>query len=183
MSILRTGIFAEFILFSLCAVAPLTAAAQVSGAPPPVAEATLDFLPNQTDPVALKCDALADYPGDPHHVGDGVAFERIGVVDALPVCEQTATHLSARPRNQYLYGRVLSAAQRHDETARQFSMADRAGYAVAALARLQQGYGVSHRNQGDNRRLDKRWRGTRDTVRRPPVSSLGQARLSNVLSP
>jgi TPR repeat protein len=130
--ILRIRILAQFALFSLCAVAPLTATAQISGALPPVAEATLDFLPDQHDRVALKCDALADHPDDPHRIGDGVAFERIGVVDALTVCEQAANRPPARPRYQFLYGRVLEAAQRYDEAARQFSMADQAGYALAA---------------------------------------------------
>jgi hypothetical protein len=120
--ILRIRILAQFALFSLCAVAPLTATAQISGALPPVAEATLDFLPDQHDRVALKCDALADHPDDPHRIGDGVAFERIGVVDALTVCEQAANRPPARPRYQFLYGRVLEAAQRYDEAARQFSM-------------------------------------------------------------
>jgi TPR repeat protein len=128
---LRTKLLAEFVFLSLCSVAPLTAAAQVAGAPPPAAVATLDFLPDRNDPVALKCDALADYPSDPHRVGDGVVFGQISVADALPVCERAAAQLPARPRYQYLYGRVLEAAQRFDESARQLSLADQAGYGLA----------------------------------------------------
>jgi len=106
---LRTGILAQLVVLTVCSTAPLSAAAQSSSAPPPVADATLDFLPDQNDPAALKCDALADHPEDPHRVGDGVVFEQIIVADALPVCERAATQLPARPRYQYLYGRVLDA--------------------------------------------------------------------------
>jgi TPR repeat protein len=132
MPSLPRGILGELVVVLLCSVAPLGAAAQVAGAPQPVAEASLAFLPDQNDPIALKCDALADHPSDPHRVGDGVVFEQISVADALPVCEQAATRVPAHPRYQYLYGRVLDAAQRYDDAVRQFTLADQAGYAFAA---------------------------------------------------
>jgi TPR repeat protein len=132
---LRTGTLAQFVILSLCSGAPLTAVAQGAVSPPPAAEATLDFLPDQNDPTALRCDALADHPADPHRVGDGVAFEQISVADALPVCERAATQLPARPRYQYLYGRVLDAAGDYAEAAaRQFTLADQAGYGFAAYS-------------------------------------------------
>ena len=131
---LRIGILAEVVVFSLCSLVPLTATAQDSGAAQPLAEATLEFPPDQSDPVALKCDALADHPSDPHRVGDGVAFEAISVTDALPVCEQAANQLPARPRYQYLYGRVLDAAERYEEADRQLTLADQAGYGLAAYS-------------------------------------------------
>jgi TPR repeat protein len=134
MPSLPRGILAELVVVLLCSVAPLGAAEQVAGAPQPAAEASLDFLPDQNDPVALKCDALADHPKDPHRVGDGVVFEQISVADALPVCEQAANQLPARPRYQYLYARVLEAAQRYDEAARGFTLADQAGYGLAAYS-------------------------------------------------
>jgi TPR repeat protein len=134
MPSLRIGILAEFVFFSMCSVAPLTAAAQGSGAPQPVAEATLGFPPDQNDPVALRCDALADHPKDPHRVADGVVFKQISLADALPVCEQAANQLPARPRYQYIYGRVLEAAQRYDEATRQFTLANQAGYGLAAYS-------------------------------------------------
>jgi uncharacterized protein len=129
---LRAGILAHFVILSLCSMTPLIAAAQGSGAPAPVADATLEFLPDQNDPAAVKCDALADHPKDPHRVGD--VFEQISVADALPVCERAGTQLPARPRYQYLYGRVLDAAQRYDEATRQFTLADQAGYGLAAYS-------------------------------------------------
>jgi hypothetical protein len=123
---LRTGILAQLVVISLCSLAPPAAFAQGSGAP--VADATLEFLPDQNDPAALKCDALADHPRDPHRVGDGVVFEQISVADALPVCERAATQPPARPRYQYLYGRVLDAdGNQAEAAARQFTLANEAG--------------------------------------------------------
>jgi TPR repeat protein len=130
----RTGKLTQFVVLSLCLGAPLTAVAQDSVSPPPAAEATLDFLPDQNDPTALRCDALADHPTDPHRAGDGVVFEEISLDDALPVCEQAANRQPARPRYQYLYGRVLDSAGRYDDALRQFTLANQAGYALAAYS-------------------------------------------------
>jgi uncharacterized protein len=111
----------------LCSVSPPIAGADEQ-------PATLNFLPDRQDPVALKCDELADHPRDPHRVGDGVVFEEISVADALPVCERAATQPPTRPRYQYLHGRVLDAAERYAEAERQFSLADQAGYGLAAYS-------------------------------------------------
>lgn len=97
----RTGTLAQFLMLALCSGAPLTAVAQGSVSPPAVAEATLDFLPDQNDPAALRCDALADHPADPHRAGEGVAFEEISLVDALPACERAASRPPTRPRYQW----------------------------------------------------------------------------------
>src|ERR1700732_2146901 len=96
----RMSTLAQFVVLSLCLGAPLTAIAQDSASPTPAAEATLDFLAYQNDPAALKCDAWADRPADPHRVGDGVVLEEINLDDALPVCEQAANRQPARPRYQ-----------------------------------------------------------------------------------
>jgi hypothetical protein len=74
--------------------------------------ASLNFPPDRSDSVALQCDQLADHPLDTQRVGDGVALEKIQVDRALPVCQQAAERQPARPRYQYLCGRVLNAAKR-----------------------------------------------------------------------
>lgn len=100
--------------------------------------ASLNFPPDRNDSVALQCDQLADPPLDPQRVGDGVSFQKIQVDQALSVCQQAAGRQPARPRYQYLYGRVLVAAQRYPDAIAQYTSADRAGYAMASfgLARL-----------------------------------------------
>ena len=62
---------------------------------------------------------MTDQPSDPLRIGDGVAFKDIQVDQALPVCEQAAERQPARPRYQYLYGRVLDAAKRYPDAAAQ----------------------------------------------------------------
>ena len=96
-------------------------------------KASVNFPPDRDDPVALQCDQLADHPLDALRVGDGVAFAQIQVDQALPVCQQAAESQPARPRYQYLYGRVLSAAKRYEEAAAQYTAADHAGYGFASL--------------------------------------------------
>jgi uncharacterized protein len=96
--------------------------------------ASLDFPPDRNDSVALQCDQLADPPLDAQRVGDGVVFEEIQVDQALPVCKQAAERQPARPRYQYLYGRVLDGAKRYPEAAAQYAAADRGGYGSASFA-------------------------------------------------
>src|SRR5215831_11664091 len=36
-----------------------------------------NFAPDRSDPTALRCDQLADSPGDPSRVGSGVEFSNI----------------------------------------------------------------------------------------------------------
>jgi uncharacterized protein len=99
--------------------------------------ASLNFPPDRNDSVALQCDQLADQPLDAQRVGDGVAFKKIQVDQAVPVCEQAAERQPARPRYQYLYGRVLNAAQRYSEAAAQYTAADQAGYGFASFGLAQ----------------------------------------------
>jgi TPR repeat protein len=96
--------------------------------------ASLDFPPDGNDSVARQCDQLADHPSDAKRIGDGVAFERIQVDQALPVCEQAAARQPERPRYQYLYGRVLNAAKRYADAAAQYAAADQAGYGFGSYA-------------------------------------------------
>lgn len=96
--------------------------------------ASLDFPPDRNDSVALQCDQLADPPLDTLRIGDGVARLQIQVGEALPVCRQAAERDPARPRYQYLYGRVLDAANRMPEAAAQYAAADQGGYAVASFS-------------------------------------------------
>jgi uncharacterized protein len=106
---------------------PQNARAQ-STAQPPVA----NYPPDRTDPVAIRCDELADSPMDLQRVGNGVPYEQIPVGQALSVCQQAAARQPVRPRYQFLYGRVLDAARRYGEAAQQYAMADRAGCGLAA---------------------------------------------------
>jgi TPR repeat protein len=95
---------------------------------------SLNFPPDRNDGVALRCDQLADQPLDAQRVGDGVEFENIQAEQALPVCKQAAERQPARPRYQYLYGRVLDAAKRYPEAVAQYAAADGAGYGSASFA-------------------------------------------------
>ncbi len=99
-----------------------------------VGTASLNFPPDRNDSVAQNCDQLADRPQDAQRVGDGVAFENIQVDQALPVCRQAAERQPARPRYQYLYGRVLDAAKRYPEALALYTAADKAGYGAASFA-------------------------------------------------
>ncbi|MGH9685768.1 MAG: tetratricopeptide repeat protein [Candidatus Acidiferrales bacterium] len=117
--------------------------------------ASLNFPPDRDDPVAMQCEQLAGQPLDTLRVGDGVAFEKVQVDQALPVCQQAAERQPVRPRYQYLYGRVLSASKRDAEAVAQYAAADRAGYGFASfgLAELyEEGAGVA-RNLGEAQRL------------------------------
>jgi TPR repeat protein len=107
----------------LCA-SPLVA----SGATAPA------FAPDRNDPTALRCDQLADSPGDPSRVGPGVEFEKINVPQALAACQAAALRQPARARYQYLYGVVLQAAKHPGDAAAQYAAADRAGYTPGTLA-------------------------------------------------
>jgi TPR repeat protein len=118
------------------AASPAPAPAVVSGAAPtapPNSPATLDFPPDQNDADAMTCDRLADHPWDPQKVGDGVGLESIDVAQALLPCGRTASSSPAKPRYQYLYGRVLEAASRFDEAMQQYASAERAGYGMADM--------------------------------------------------
>jgi hypothetical protein len=80
-----------------------------------------------------SCDALASAPIDKDKVGNGVTVDRINVSEALPACRQEAERQPARPRYQYLYGRVLIAAKQYDEAAARLTAADRAGSALGTF--------------------------------------------------
>ncbi len=117
--------------------------------------ASLNFPPDRSDSVALQCEQLAGQPLDTLRIGDGVAFEKIQVDQALPICQQAAERQPARPRYQYLYGRVLDAAERYPEAVAQFAAADQAGYAFASFSLAQlytEGSGVP-KNLGQAQRL------------------------------
>ena len=79
-----------------------------------------------------RCDELADSPYDSQKVGSGVPFAQINISEALPVCEQAATRQPPRPRYQFIYGRVLEAANRYTEAAQAYSLAEQSGYIMAA---------------------------------------------------
>jgi TPR repeat protein len=122
------------LLVLLCG-APLPAVAQQSAHPRDIVarRPVLDIPPDRSDPVALRCDELADHPADRHRVGDGVVFGKINVPAALAACGQAAAMARpAQPRYQYLYGRALEAAQRPAEAARLYSQADQGGFALGA---------------------------------------------------
>jgi TPR repeat protein len=126
-----------------------TAAAQAAGS------ASLNFPPDRNDSVALQCDQLANQPSDAQRIGEGVTLKKIQIDQALPVCEQAAERQPARPRYQYLYGRVLDAAKRYPDAAAQYTAADQAGYALASLALAEmysEGDGVP-KNLGQSQRL------------------------------
>ena len=95
--------------------------------------ASLDFPPDRNDSVALQCDQLADHPMDVQRIGDGVAFEKLQVEQALPLCEQAAERQPLRPRYQYLYGRILHASKRYADATAQYAAADQAGYGFASF--------------------------------------------------
>jgi TPR repeat protein len=118
-------------------------------------QASLNFSPDRDDPVALQCEQLAGQPLDALRIGDGVAFSQIQVSQALPVCQQAAERQPVRPRYQYLYGRVLSAAKRDAEAAAQYAAADQAGYGFASFGLAQlydEGAGVA-KDLGQSQRL------------------------------
>lgn len=128
---------------------------QNSAAAAAAGKASLNFPPDRSDPVALQCEQLAGQPLDTLRIGDGVAFTQIHVGEALPVCQQAAERQPARPRYQYLYGRVLSAAKRDAEAAAQLAAADQAGYGFASFGLAQlyyEGAGVP-KNLGQAQRL------------------------------
>jgi uncharacterized protein len=111
--------------------------------------ASLDFPPDRNDSVALECDQLADSTYDPQRIGDGVAFEKIQVDQALPICQQAAQRQPERPRYQYLYGRVLNAAKHSADAAARFAAADQAGYALGSY-----GLGLLYVNGADGVQKD-----------------------------
>ncbi|HUB97487.1 MAG TPA: tetratricopeptide repeat protein [Stellaceae bacterium] len=92
------------------------------------------FPPDLGDPTALACDTLAGPPNDPQRVGSGKEIEEIDTAQALPACQAAAQRVPARPRYQYLYGRVLIAAGHDAEAAQQFAAANGGGSAAGAAA-------------------------------------------------
>jgi TPR repeat protein len=122
MSTSRTTLLAGLVAFLFSSVSPPSAEA---------AQRPQTFAPDGNDPVALRCDRLANSRSDPQRVGDGVGFEQIDVGQALPVCRGAAERRPVRPRYQYLYGRLLDAAKRQSEAAQLYAAADQAGYALA----------------------------------------------------
>jgi TPR repeat protein len=132
-------------LLVVCSLSPLPAIAQAPPyptSPSPTAPAhprdivarrpIVDFPPDRTDPVAMRCDELADHPADRQRVGNGVPFARIDVPAALAACGRAAAVRPPRPRYQYLYGRALQAAQRPAEAAALYSQADQGGFVLGA---------------------------------------------------
>jgi len=119
MQALKTVILAQLTLLLMTSVSPLAANAAAPG--------LASFPPEQRDAIAVQCDRLADSPYDTQRVGPGVPIDQINVAEALPVCQRAAARLPARPRYQYLYGRVLDAAKRYDEAVQQYAAADQAG--------------------------------------------------------
>lgn len=100
----------------------------------------------QKDAIQQRCDELADPIYDSQKVGSGVRFDQINTSEALPVCQQAATRQTLRPHYQFLYGRVLDAAQRYSEASQQYYMAYQGGdgWGANGLARLYHtGQGVS----------------------------------------
>jgi hypothetical protein len=63
------------------------------------------FAPAVDDPVARRCDELADTTSDPQKVGRGVAQDEINAAQALPACHEAAAHKPERARYQWLFGR------------------------------------------------------------------------------
>ena len=98
----------------------------------PVAAGIALLTLTQNGDVALKCGQLADNPYDPQKVGPGVPFDQINVRDALSVCEQAATRQPPQARYQFLFGRVLDAANRLADAVKEYSLADQGGYPMAA---------------------------------------------------
>ncbi|HUJ33162.1 MAG TPA: SEL1-like repeat protein [Candidatus Acidoferrum sp.] len=98
---------------------------------PPQQAANSAFAPAADDPTAQRCDMLADPPYDPEKAGNGVDDDDIDTSGALPVCQEAAAAQPVRPRYQYLYGRVLMAANREQEGAQQVIAAAQAGFPVA----------------------------------------------------
>jgi TPR repeat protein len=98
------------------------------------------------DAAQQRCDQLAEAPADPDRVGAGVPIQQIKVSEALPVCEQATTRLAWRARYQFLYGRVLEAAQRYSDAATQYQLAAQGGQALAAFnlgSLYEMGHGVN----------------------------------------
>jgi len=118
------GVLTGFASALMLCASPLIA----SGATAP------NFAPDRSDATALRCDQLADSPGDPTRVGPGVQFDKINVPQALAACQAAALRQPARARYQYLYGVVLEAAKRSGDAAAQYAAADRAGYTPGTLA-------------------------------------------------
>ncbi len=110
-----------------------------------IAAAALAAVLSRKDGAQPTCEELADNPYDPQRVGRGVPFDQINVGEALPVCEQSAKRQPPQARYQFLYGRVLEAANRPADAAKEYSLAEQAGYPMAAsnLAALyDEGLGV-----------------------------------------
>jgi len=63
----------------------------------------------QKDASQLKCDGLAEAPGEPDNSGSGVRVEDINTAEAHDACYQAANGLALRVCYQFLFGRVLEA--------------------------------------------------------------------------
>ena len=85
---------------------------------------------NSTD---RRCDLLADSPDDPSKIGKGVPFDQIDVAAAINVCYQAVMQTPARPRYEFIYGRVLEAAKRYADAATVYAAADQGGYALGSF--------------------------------------------------
>lgn len=99
--------------------------------PPPVQGSVPPYRLTPKDAVQ-KCDQLADNAYDPQKVGPGVPFDQINIREALPACQQAATRQPPQARYQFLYGRVLEAANRLADAVKEYSLAEQAGYPMAA---------------------------------------------------
>src|SRR5262249_52550363 len=85
------------------------------------------------DAIQQRCDELAASPSDSARTGPGVPMEQINVGEALPACQQAATRVAYRTHYQFLYGRVLEAAQRYEEAAQQYRLAAQVAEPLAAI--------------------------------------------------
>ena len=126
----RAAIFGGMLSLFLSSVSPLSAVAQETQPAAKIGGALAAYLALR----AFSCDSLATPPGDTDTQTPGVKFQDINTAAALDICEQAAKQPQRTPRDLYLYGRVLDAAKRYAEAAKQYSAADRAGYPRAAAA-------------------------------------------------
>src|SRR5580692_9682708 len=112
MQTLKSTILMQLALLLMTSISPLGLNAAT--------QRVANFPPDRRDAIALRCDQLADSYDDAQRVGPGVPIDQINVSEALPVCQRAAVRQPARPRYQYLYGRVLDAAKRYGEAVQQY---------------------------------------------------------------
>src|SRR5690349_12916876 len=85
----------------------------------------------QKDASQLKCDGLAEAPGEPDNSGSGVRVEDINTAEAHDACYQAANGQAWRARYQFLFGRVLEAESKWPDAAKWYEAAGDNGFADA----------------------------------------------------